>query len=344
MSSIAAGIGAGAVGSAIGGYFGYKAQQAQNKAALRAQREALAAQNVAANKGIGTMAEMLANAQGAVQGGYGTGQYQLGQGYEQAQGQLAQGYGQSLQDIYGAGAQARGDIGQTTEQATGTLGAMGQQYAGAQNRLSGLLDQGLYSDFTQDPGYQFRQQQGEQAIQRAAAAQGGRLGGGTLKELANFNQGLASQEFGNYANRQNALAGLASAEYGQTLANLGAQSGLAGQTAGLQAGAGSNLANLAMQTGGQAAAAQQGLAQGQSGLSVGQGTGAANMAVGQGTSLANLYTGYGQGVANTLQAQSATSAPLYGMAIPYAGGGWNAAAQGMNQALGLGALYYGATS
>jgi hypothetical protein len=55
-------------------------------------------------------------------------------------------------------------------------------------------------DLTKTPGYQFTLQQGEQAIQRAASAQGKNLGGGTLKSLMGYGQGLAGttyqQEFG----------------------------------------------------------------------------------------------------------------------------------------------------
>lgn len=45
-----------------------------------------------------------------------------------------------------------------------------------------------------DPGYQFRLQEGKEAITGAAAARGGRLSGETLRELTEFGQGLASQE------------------------------------------------------------------------------------------------------------------------------------------------------
>lgn len=57
--------------------------------------------------------------------------------------------------------------------------------------------------FEQDPGFQFRQQQGEQGINRAATASGARYSGATLKALARFNSGLASQEYGAFDQRQN---------------------------------------------------------------------------------------------------------------------------------------------
>lgn len=51
--------------------------------------------------------------------------------------------------------------------------------------------------FQADPGYQFRQQEGEAALQRAAAAGGNLNSGRAAKDLASYNSGLASQEFGN---------------------------------------------------------------------------------------------------------------------------------------------------
>ena len=52
-----------------------------------------------------------------------------------------------------------------------------------------------------DPGYKFRLQQGNDAIQRSAAARGGLLTGGTAKALSDYAQGSASQEYGNVYNR-----------------------------------------------------------------------------------------------------------------------------------------------
>lgn len=57
------------------------------------------------------------------------------------------------------------------------------------------------ADFQEDPGYQFDLQQGQQAIQRSAAASGGLQSGGTLKALAQYTQGQASNEYGNAYNR-----------------------------------------------------------------------------------------------------------------------------------------------
>jgi hypothetical protein len=47
-----------------------------------------------------------------------------------------------------------------------------------------------------DPGYAFRLEQGQRALERSAAVRGGLQSGGTLKELTRYSQGVASDEFG----------------------------------------------------------------------------------------------------------------------------------------------------
>ena len=59
-------------------------------------------------------------------------------------------------------------------------------------------------DIYDDPSYQFRLQQGQDAIQSSAAAKGGLLTGATLKALQNYGQDAASQEYSNAYNRFNA--------------------------------------------------------------------------------------------------------------------------------------------
>ena len=59
-------------------------------------------------------------------------------------------------------------------------------------------------DIYSDPSYQFRLQQGQDAIQSSAAAQGGLLSGATLKALQGYGQDMASQEYSNAYNRFNA--------------------------------------------------------------------------------------------------------------------------------------------
>jgi hypothetical protein len=58
--------------------------------------------------------------------------------------------------------------------------------------------------FTQDPGYAFRLQQGQRALDASAAARGGLLSGGTGKALQRFGQEMGSQEYTNAFNRYQA--------------------------------------------------------------------------------------------------------------------------------------------
>lgn len=61
---------------------------------------------------------------------------------------------------------------------------------------------------SEDPSYQFRLRQGEQGINRSAAAGSGLLSGATMKALARYNQDFASNEFQNSWNRLSSLAGI----------------------------------------------------------------------------------------------------------------------------------------
>jgi len=88
-------------------------------------------------------------------------------------------------------------------------GRQREQTAYDQNQQSATpsADFGKYArdfsmaDYQADPGYAFRLQQGQQAIERSAAARGGLGGGRMAKDLTNYAQGAASQEYGNAYNR-----------------------------------------------------------------------------------------------------------------------------------------------
>lgn len=110
----------------------------------------------------------------------------------------------------------------------------------AQNYLVGLGEKPEgYAGFEASPGYQFRLDQGQEALERNAAARGLRLSSGTMKDMMRFGQGEASQD---YWNQYNALAGLSGT--GQSATNTTAQLG---------ANAAGNIGN-ALMAGGQAKA------------------------------------------------------------------------------------------
>ncbi len=70
-----------------------------------------------------------------------------------------------------------------------------------------------------DPGYQFRMQQGQRAIENSAAARGGLLSGNTARALTEYGQDYGSNEFQNILNRYAALSGVGQSQTNQ----LGAQ-------------------------------------------------------------------------------------------------------------------------
>lgn len=85
-----------------------------------------------------------------------------------------------------------------------------------------------YSAFYESPDYQFALSEGQRGIERSAAARGGLASGNTLASLSKYNQGMASQQLGNYTNR---LASLSNT--GQTSAeNLSSQRATLGQQVG----------------------------------------------------------------------------------------------------------------
>lgn len=98
---------------------------------------------------------------------------------------------------------------------------------GALNRL-----QDPTANFTASPGYQFRLSEGQRGVQQSAAARGGAYSGNAMKALNDYNQGMASSEYGNWWNQQAGLAGV-----GQSSANAVGQFG---------ANASSNIGNALM--------------------------------------------------------------------------------------------------
>lgn len=129
---------------------------------------------------------------------------------------------------------ATGANGATTAAQLANVGLDPYAAAGAQavgQLQTGLAPGGnLSKTFTaadmdaNDPGYEFRLQQGQQALERQAAARGGVQGGGLLKSLTDYEQGAASSEYQNAFQRfttqqQNSVNNLQKlADQGQTAA------------------------------------------------------------------------------------------------------------------------------
>ncbi len=143
------------------------------------------------------------------------------------------------------GQQARTAAGESTarvDAATGSANALLNPYLDTGSKASGLLSTALDSsgqmptlDQIQiDPGYAFRQQEGQKALQSRAAALGLATGGGTLKAINNYAQQNASQEYANafarfQQNRQQNIQNLLSVSgQGQQAANTAGSNLLSG--------------------------------------------------------------------------------------------------------------------
>jgi hypothetical protein len=153
-------------------------------------------------------------------------------------GQIAGEYSQYINNEAGRAAEGVEsgviDANSILEQIYGTAGEVTDPYrkAGAQavtslaDLMSGSFGKApTMADLQLDPGFDFRLQQGQKALEASAAARGGSLGGAALKSLARYSQGVASDEYAkafdrfqaDRTSRYNMFAGLAG--IGQNAAN-----------------------------------------------------------------------------------------------------------------------------
>ena len=142
------------------------------------------------------------------------------------------------QSTYGTGYTQKSDLNSLNNALTAKLQPVidaqkAQATTAAQNdpQYGSLAKPFSLSDFTADPGYQFRLDQGQKALERSAAAKGGLMSGAALKATTDFAQGTAAQEYQSAYDRYNTnqnnlysrLSGLSNS--GQGMANTGAQAG-----------------------------------------------------------------------------------------------------------------------
>jgi len=151
----------------------------------------------------------------------------------------------------------------------GNLAPWIQAGQGALGQLQNLAPFQAPTNVTEanDPGYQFRLQQGMQALQNSAAARGGLLSGNTGQALVNYGQNYASNEYQNVYNR--ALTGYQT-NYGRLAQLAGFGQSAVGTAGQLGQAAAQNIGNLylggAAQQGGALMAAGGATASGYAGL------------------------------------------------------------------------------
>lgn len=206
------------IAGGVGDYFtaGTRAAEAQQEGANKGAAAVESGYNQAiegygdlAQQGMGDFQDFRGNVQS---GAFGvdpiTTQYQNAQQGQSAQYQgFDQGQGPSYQNYsLGAGPQnqqfQRGQGPQAQQYQRGQ-GPQNQQFQRGQGPNFTGADQGQFNfDFQQDPGYQFRMEEGMKAIDSGRSASGSRLSGGADKDRMRFAQGLASEEYGKAYGRQ----------------------------------------------------------------------------------------------------------------------------------------------
>lgn len=102
----------------------------------------------------------------------------------------------SINRVNDATNQANDVLRSTYDQQRADLDPYTSAGANAIRTLADLAGSNEKFQFSEDdPSYQFRLQQGQQALERSAAARGGLQSGGTLKALTRYAQGVASTEY-----------------------------------------------------------------------------------------------------------------------------------------------------
>jgi len=196
--------------SAIGGILGSRAANSAASTQSQAATAAAAQVQQAANNAATGVSD--ATSAGAQRIDAATGQAVGGvqQATQAAQAGAVDASGRAI-DAYGAGTTAANQtLATTLAQQQANLQPyqqVGQQGAKTLAEMTApggqLLQQFSFDgkDLQNDPGYQFQLQQGQQALERSAAARGAISSGGTLKGMAAFGQGLAGTSFGSAFDR-----------------------------------------------------------------------------------------------------------------------------------------------
>jgi hypothetical protein len=185
-----------------------------------------------------------------------------GQAYLQANPDVARNpyFAQNPQEHYNRHGQAEGRQWGAPVMQTG-----GNQPPAVTGAPSGSQPKSISDLLKATPGYQFRFDEGQKAVESSAAAAGGLNSGKTLKALTQYGQNFASNEYGNYMNRLASLAGVgqtATTQVGQWGQNYAQNAGQNLQNAAnsraqsmyargdAQAGMAGNLAGIAGMVGG----------------------------------------------------------------------------------------------
>jgi hypothetical protein len=289
-----------------------EAARANLQAELEARARARAQGELAMRAGMGEIEGGAVRAAGELRQGTASGLSSMGGLYDQASQALSQGGLASLaylQGGYGQGVQA---MGQGYGGARATLQGMGGPTDAIRAaQLGQISSQGLGAGYQASPGYEFARQQAQQAVMRQAAAMGGRGGGAALKAMSQAGQGVAAQDFADYASRAMAAKQIQVGALGSQASRMDAmRQAQALGVAGIQANAGTGLAGLYGMQGQGLSAQQQAIASAMAGASQRYGSQALGAQQAMGTQLGSLYGTRGANIAAALTGQAQLGADL----------------------------------
>lgn len=136
--------------------------------------------------------------------------------------------------------QTREDYRPYREVGYGALSALADIYGLDRPKLDGETPASAkpvdrYGGFYESPNYQFRLNQGLNAVQRSAAARGRLFSGGAVKAVNDYAQGMASDEWSNWVNGLRNMAGVGQSATGST-ASAGANAANVTAQAAMNAG------------------------------------------------------------------------------------------------------------
>ncbi len=137
-----------------------------------------------------------------------------------------------------------------TKIGTGAMTTLGELYGiGPDGQPTQAFNQQALDAFKNSPDYKFAFQGGVDALEFSNAAKGQLNSGNNLHDLVDYGQGMATQSFGNYANRLMQMAGMgqnAASNQGNMIGNAGqAQaSGIVGATNAISGGLSGTANNL----------------------------------------------------------------------------------------------------
>lgn len=147
-------------------------------------------------------------------------------------------YRQAGQAAIGGQEAALGDVRQRISALDPRIEALRGQQAALQPQVSEMytlaqqqdpilaqIQSGDMEAYQRTPGYEFRREEGQRALEQSAAARGGLFSGQTGKELERYGQGVATSEYDKYMSRLYNQLGAVGTQLGGRQAALGAGQG-----------------------------------------------------------------------------------------------------------------------